>query len=185
MTVSFLHAIAGLFFLALLSACGTLPHEPFHSPPYHAPTPLKAPQSVRRIDTQEALKLHQAKEALFLDVMGAVFREESLDFDGAWLVDGPRADIPGSYWLPNVGKEKLIPVVERYYRLNLERLTNGDKDRVLVIYCIEDCWMSWNASKRAALWGYSNVLWYRKGVDGWKDAEMPLEERFPVDLPVD
>jgi hypothetical protein len=45
--------------------------------------------------------------------------------------------------------------------------------------------MSWNASKRAAEWGYSSVLWYRKGVDGWSEAGLLLEERFPAPLPID
>jgi PQQ-dependent catabolism-associated CXXCW motif protein len=42
-----------------------------------------------------------------------------------------------------------------------------------------DCWMSWNAAKRAVEWGYSSVIWYPAGADGWEDAKLPLEEHRP------
>jgi len=173
----------------LLAACGALNSFPvdelYHAAPYHSATQLAPPRGVKRVATKEALQLHQSEKAIFVDVMGAIFREESLDFDGEWLINKPRADIPGSTWLPNSGEEKLIPIIERYYRENLQRLTGGDKGVTLLFYCIEDCWMSWNASKRAVEWGYRSVLWYRKGVDGWKEADLPLEERFPLPLPID
>ncbi len=159
--------------------------EPYHTSPYHSATQLAPPYGVRKVTTEEAQQLHQNRQAIFVDVMGAIFREESLDFDGEWLINQPRADIPNSTWLPNAGEEPLIPIIERYFRENLERLTTGDKQATLLFYCIEDCWMSWNASKRAAAWGYSSVLWYRKGVDGWSEAGLLLEERFPVPLPID
>lgn len=185
------------YFLKLFAVLVTLPlaacsginsliaNEPYHPAPYHSVTQLAPPLGVRKVSTEETRRLHQNRQAIFVDVMGAIFREESLDFDGEWLVNGPRADIPGSVWLPNTGEEQLIPVIERYYRENLQRLTAGDKEVALLFYCIEDCWMSWNASKRAVEWGYRSVLWYRKGVDGWKEAGFPLEERLPIPLPID
>ncbi len=119
-----------------------------------------------------------------IDVYGAIFREESLDFDGAWLVSSPRKNIPGSVWLPNVGKQELKPVVKLYFDTNLVDLTSGDKSKSLVFYCIEDCWMAWNAAKRAREWGYSDVMWFREGVDGWKDINGQLEPIEPINLPV-
>lgn len=184
-----LYRLVALLPLLLLAACSGIKslstNEPYHAAPYHSATQLVPPFGVRKVSTQEAYRLYQTKQAIFVDVMGAIFREESLDFDGEWLINAPRADIPGSVWLPNTGEERLIPIIERYYRENLQRLTAGDKGATILFYCIEDCWMSWNASKRAAAWGYRSVLWYRKGVDGWKEAGLPLEERFPEPLPVD
>jgi len=86
--------------------------------------------------------------------------------------------------LPNVGQQTLKPVVEQYYRDQLKALTNNDKTAELVIYCIEDCWMAWNAAKRAVEWGYSNVYWFREGVDGWTDNAWALQSSEPVSLPV-
>jgi PQQ-dependent catabolism-associated CXXCW motif protein len=50
----------------------------------------------------------------------------------------------------------------------------------VVFYCLADCWMSWNAAKRAAAWGYTRVYWYRDGTDGWAAAKLPLVEAQPV-----
>ena len=35
-----------------------------------------------------------------------------------------------------------------------------------VIYCQENCWMSWNAAKRVLSYGYPNVAWYPEGTEG-------------------
>ena len=45
----------------------------------------------------------------------------------------------------------------------LERASGGNKAALLVIYCQEDCWMSWNAAKRVLSYGYPNVAWYPRG----------------------
>ena len=46
--------------------------------------------------------------------------------------------------------------------------------RLLVIYCQADCWMSWNAAKRALSYGYPNVAWYPDGTDGWERAGLAV-----------
>jgi PQQ-dependent catabolism-associated CXXCW motif protein len=70
--------------------------------------------------------------------------------------------------------------VEDYLRAGLEGITGGDRAKLLVIYCLRDCWMSWNVAKRAISWGYSNVAWYPDGTDGWQDAGFPLSEAAPA-----
>jgi PQQ-dependent catabolism-associated CXXCW motif protein len=52
-----------------------------------------------------------------------------------------------------------------------------------VIYCLADCWMSWNAAKRALADGYANVAWYPDGTDGWERANLPTEETQPQPRP--
>ena|SRR5260221_13984569 len=74
------------------------------------------------------------------------------------------------------------PELEAYFRTNLERGTNGRLDTPIVFYCRADCWMSWNATKRAASWGYTHVFWYRDGTDGWAAANLPLAPAEPVSL---
>ena len=181
----------GLFYgVLLITACSQnsliTPHEDtYRGLPYRAPTTQVPPNGVSRISALELNnQLHSTSPPVLIDVYGAIFREESLDFDGAWLVSTPRKNIPKSVWLPNVGKQKLRPVVEQFYRDQLRELTARDKTKALVIYCIEDCWMSWNAAKRAREWGYTNVLWFREGVDGWNDNGWALQDSEPVPLPV-
>ena len=67
----------------------------------------------------------------------------------------------------------------------LERLTGGDKALSLVIFCRADCWMSWNAARRAAALGYENVLWFPLGVEGWEEAGGTLVPILPEPVPVD
>jgi PQQ-dependent catabolism-associated CXXCW motif protein len=42
-----------------------------------------------------------------------------------------------------------------------------------------ECWMSWNAAKRAVALGYARVHWYPDGTDGWAAAGLPLAEARP------
>jgi PQQ-dependent catabolism-associated CXXCW motif protein len=86
-------------------------------------------------------------------------------------------------WLPDVGRGALTPQLEAYFRDHLDAATKGRRDVAVVFYCRADCWMSWNATKRAAGWGYSRLYWYRDGTDGWEAAKLPMEEREPVSQP--
>src|ERR1035437_6542403 len=65
----------------------------------------------------------------------------------------------------------------------LARASGGDKTRLFVLYCQANCWMSWNAAKRALSFGYSNVAWYPDGTDGWQAADLPLAESQPEPRP--
>jgi PQQ-dependent catabolism-associated CXXCW motif protein len=88
-------------------------------------------------------------------------------------------NIPGSIWLPDTGYGDLAPATQEYLRMNLERATGGDRTRPLVIYCLRDCWMSWNAAKRILSMGYTHVAWYPDGTDGWTDKLLPVVEAQP------
>ena len=51
----------------------------------------------------------------------------------------------------------------------LMQATQGRKDVPLVFYCQSpQCWMSYNAALRAINAGFTNVLWYRGGVESWR-----------------
>jgi PQQ-dependent catabolism-associated CXXCW motif protein len=89
-------------------------------------------------------------------------------------------NIPGSIWLPDTGYGALAAETESYLRIGLERITNGDHARLLIIYCRRDCWMSWNAAKRALTMGHKNVAWYPEGTDGWEAAGLPLRVTEPA-----
>jgi len=84
-----------------------------------------------------------------------------------------------SLWLPDSGRGALNPTLEAWLRTNLARLAAAKPDASLVFYCRADCWMSWNATKRALEWGYHGALWYRDGTDGWSEASLPLAEAQP------
>jgi PQQ-dependent catabolism-associated CXXCW motif protein len=70
-----------------------------------------------------------------------------------------------------------------YFSKGLEKATHGDRAGTVVLYCQANCWMSWNAAKRALSLGYSNVAWYPEGTDGWSAAGLPLEDATPEPRP--
>ncbi len=56
----------------------------------------------------------------------------------------------------------------------------ANKQHPIVLYCLSpECWMSYNASLRAINLGYTNVLWYRGGIESWKKAGLPVQTAGP------
>ncbi|HEY1299750.1 MAG TPA: PQQ-dependent catabolism-associated CXXCW motif protein [Stellaceae bacterium] len=145
---------------------------------YKAPTPANVPGGTA-LDTPAAHKLWQQGGAVWIDVLAAPKRPANLPAQSVWM-PLPRRDIPGSLWLPDVGQGALNPDLERFFRDHLDAATKGRRDMPVVFYCLADCWMSWNAAKRAAGWGYTSVYWYRDGTDGWDAAHLPLVRADPA-----
>jgi PQQ-dependent catabolism-associated CXXCW motif protein len=150
---------------------------------YRAPTPA-ALRGARVIATEEAERIWRSRSASFVDVMPRPPRPRNLPERTLWR-DKPRSNIPGSIWLPDTGYGELAPAMADYFARGLEKATNGDRARPLVVYCLTDCWMSWNAAKRALTLGYANVVWYPEGTDGWLAALLPLENAMPEPRPDD
>jgi len=155
--------------------------EAYRSENYRAPTP-RSLRGARAISTVEAQAIWRAGTAAFVDVMPHIPRPTNLPAGTLWR-EKPRLNIPGSVWLPDTGYGELSAAMEGYLRAGLERIAGGNRAKPLVIYCLRDCWMSWNAAKRAVSWGYTGVAWYPDGTDGWQDAGLPLEEGRPASRP--
>jgi PQQ-dependent catabolism-associated CXXCW motif protein len=163
----------------IAARAGSPPPEPpgYRLDQYNAPTPLTV-AGRNAIDTAEAQRLWTAHAANFIDVIAAPRRPDSLPAGSLWLPT-PHLDIPGSLWLPDSGRGALSPELERWFRTSLAQITAARDDTPLVFYCRTDCWLSWNATKRAIEWGYSGARWYRDGSDGWRAAGLPLAETQP------
>lgn len=179
-------ALLGLAIVASMAAAnlvsgkeGTPPQpDGYRLENYRAPTPSSL-EGARTIDTVEAARLWRDKSAVFIDVMPQAPRPANLPAGTIWR-DKPRFSIPGSAWLPDTGYGELAAATEAYLKAGLATLTGGDRAKPVVIYCLRDCWMSWNAAKRAVAWGYTHVIWYPEGTDGWQAADLPLEPAQPV-----
>jgi PQQ-dependent catabolism-associated CXXCW motif protein len=168
--------------LLLLVAAGE-PHEPpgYRMDDYRATTPATL-AGARVLATDAAHALWAQGTAIFVDVLPRPPRPAGLPSSTIWRPK-PRDDIPRSIWLPDTGYGALAPVMEDYFEHALGRATGGDRDRVLVFYCLKDCWMSWNAARRALALGYVHVAWYPDGTDGWAAQGLPLEPRTPEPRP--
>jgi PQQ-dependent catabolism-associated CXXCW motif protein len=148
---------------------------------YRSPTPTTL-RGVKVVDTDEAEKIWRSHSASFVDVLPRPPRPRNLPEGTLWR-DTPRADIPGSIWLPDTGYGELASSMAGYFSKGLDKATNGDRTRILVLYCLANCWMSWNAAKRALSLGYSGVVWYPEGTDGWLAAGLPLQPAEPEPRP--
>ena len=62
-----------------------------------------------------------------------------------------------------------------YLTDNLNKHSAGDFEKSIVFYSRLDCWMSWNAAKRALTYGYKNVFWFSDGIDGWRFEDFDVE----------
>jgi len=128
--------------------------------------------------TGEAETIWRAGAAVFIDVLPHAPKPQNLPAGTIWR-EKPRLNIPGSIWLPDTGYGTLAAATEDYLRHGLARASGGNSATLLVIYCLADCWMSWNAAKRALSYGYRNVAWYPEGTDGWQRADLPVAESQP------
>ena len=148
---------------------------------YRAPTPATL-AGARVVSSDEAEAIWKGGNAVFVDVMPRPPRPQNLPAGTIWR-DKPRLSIPGSLWLPDTGYGELAPMMQAYFKDGLQRVTGGDPAKPVVIFCLRDCWMSWNAARRARAMGYINVIWYPDGTDGWSEAGLPLQEVQPVPRP--
>ena len=157
--------------------------EGYRTEEYRAPVPDTL-TGARVLTTADAEAIWRAKTGLFVDVLPRAPKPANLPAGTIWR-DRPRLNIPGSIWLPDTGYGKLAPVTEDYLRHGLERATGSNRAALVVIYCLANCWMSWNAAKRIQTYGYSNVAWYPDGTDGWEHANLPMVEAQPEPRPGD
>ena len=176
-------ALAVILLAAQARAAEISEPEGYRLEDYRAPTPVTL-RGARVIVTEEAERIWRGREATFVDVMPRPPRPRNLPEGTLWR-DKPRSNIPGSIWLPDTGYGELAPSMADYFAKGLEKATNGDRTKLLVVYCLADCWMSWNAAKRALALGYANVAWYPEGTDGWFAALLPLEDATPEPRPDD
>lgn len=144
---------------------------------YRAPVPATL-KGATVVDTAKAYDLWTRKTAAFIDALPHAPKPEGLPKNVVWR-EQPRSDIPGSLWLPDTGYGALSEATQNYLEKGLEKASGGEKKKPLVFYCLKNCWMSWNAAKRAMTLGYVNVFWYPDGSDGWEAAKHPLEDRKP------
>lgn len=145
---------------------------------YRRPVP-KTLAGARVIGADEAEVLIKEGRAVFIDVFPRAPKPPNLPVGTVWR-DPTHMTIAGAHWLPNVGYGLLSADFETYFKSRLETLTGHDLARPIVFFCLKDCWMSWNAGKRALAWGYTSVIWFSEGTDAWQGAGNDLVKAEPV-----
>ena len=137
---------------------GVQPISQLHDGAPHSPTPTSIPGG-KVVSTQElAMSLTQNPQAMAIfDILGG---SETL----------PMA----TFATPAASPGAFNDQVQQGFGQYLQKVTAGNKSKPVVMYCLNPhCWMSYNAALRAINMGYTNVLWYRGGIDAWKAAGLP------------
>lgn len=119
-----------------------------------------------RVSAKEVLELQKTRHAVVVDVIPEHRRPESLPEDQLWF-PVPHKGVPGAIWLPDTGFGALSEVTESYFKNHLHEASKGDLSHPVIFYCRINCWMSWNAAKRALSLGYHDVYWFADGIDDW------------------
>lgn len=169
-------ALAAAVLVTLLPVCAPAVDEPadYRTDDYRAPVPDTLSGGTV-VSTEEAFDLWEKGEVAFVDVLPQPPKPKGLPEGTIWR-EKKRHSIPGSIWLPNVGYGAIANVTDRYFRDGLAKVTDGDTDHPVLFFCLQDCWMSWNAAKRAIEdYGYTRVYWYPDGTDGWAFFDYPTE----------
>jgi PQQ-dependent catabolism-associated CXXCW motif protein len=130
---------------------GVAPTRTLHNGPMHGPTPSSIPGG-QVITTAGVMDLQRRQiPHVLIDVLGGPNMLPNA-MPGAWMSE------PGSF----------SDQVQMRATAMLMDATQGKKDTPLVFYCLSPhCWMSYNAALRAINAGFTNVLWYRGGVEAW------------------
>lgn len=131
-------------------------------------------QGATRVSAVDVKRLMQESDALVVDVIPEHRRPDFLPEGQLWI-PVPHKGLPGALWLPDVGFGVLSEVTEKYFTTHLQSATGGDLNHPVVFYCRQDCWMSWNAAKRALTYGYTQVYWFADGVDDWEFEDFEFE----------
>ena len=164
------------------TVAGTDPVTGYRVGNYRGTPPASVPGGTT-LDSAGAQRLHKDGVA-FIDVFGVPGVEPD-PLGGTWVFETPHETIPGSIWVPNIGTGTLNITMDEYFRAQLKKAAGPPPGKPVVFFCQRDCWVSWNAAKRAASWGYGSVFWYPDGTDGWRESGWPMSAAVnpePVDV---
>lgn len=169
--------LASLLVVYIVHAEALFDAEGYRSSQYRSPTPSSL-EGVQIVDTPALQKLLAERPGpRLIDVYRRPFVQDR------FVEDAPHANLPGSLWLANAGDGNLGIPWQRYFAHYLDQASLGDMHQAFVFYCRSDCWLSWNAARRAHAMGYRQIYWYRDGVDAWEQAGLPLVPAQPAELP--
>ena len=134
------------------------------------------PPGVARIDAAAVAALRG--QAVLIDVVPAEGGVRDA-ITGDWRLARPAVSIPGAHWFPEAGRGNPDPAIERWFVGGVRTLAARRPGRPIIVFCLADCWMSWNAALRLHRAGVRPVLWFGEGSDGWRDLGRPLAPVTP------
>lgn len=143
---------------------GVAPKSTLHEGPMHAPTPSSIPGG-RLVTTREIVEMVRRTRG------DRNIAPRSFD------ILGGNERLPGALYAAPAGQAgSFDDNNQREFGQFLQGVMQGRKDLPMIFYCASSqCWLSYNAALRAINLGYTNVLWYRGGLEAWKQARLPID----------
>ena len=146
---------------------------------YRAPVPDTVPgAAVLHIPAMQ--ERVAPRDAVLIDVLPAPRRPPGMRSGMPWLP--PRhPSLPSALWWPEIGRGALPEPVQARLQQRLRDVTRDDPGRLVVFFCLANCWMSWNAARRAGEMGF-HAAWFPEGVDGWQASGLPTQDVLPEEF---
>ncbi len=137
---------------------GIAPINQLKPRPLHGPTPTSIP-GAGIVSTKKLAEVISAGHPFVLiDVHGGNY-----SLRGAFIAT--RLAEPGSF------RDRTQQQATKW----LDQISDQAKQTPMVIYCADpQCWKSYNATLRAVAAGYTNVYWYRGGIQAWRMAGLKI-----------
>lgn len=138
---------------------GVPPQTALRQGQFHAPTPTSLPGATLLTTANLSDAMNRGDVPLVLiDVLG-----QGYSLPGAF--SAPALASPGGF----------EDATQQQASVWLRQITQGRVDIPIVVFCSDPmCWLSYNAALRAVAAGYTNVYWYRGGLQAWQMAGLPL-----------
>jgi adenylate cyclase len=123
-----------------------------------ASTPTTVP-GARTVRTAELVELIARLQPLLIDV----------------ALDSWGYSLPGAVGLQGIGHGAAFSEgVQARFARKIHDLTGGDVTKPIVVFCVNsERFTGYNAALRLVALGYTNVHWYRGGVEAWEVNDLP------------
>ncbi len=137
---------------------GVQPTQQLRQNNFHAQTPTSVP-GAQLVTTQVlANAIQSGVPVVLIDVLGSEY------------------SLPNAYVAPALASAgSLNDRTQQQAAQWLGQITGNNKGAVIAIYCSDPmCWLSYNATLRTVAAGYTNVYWYRGGMQAWQMAGLQV-----------
>lgn len=137
---------------------GVPPTNQLRAGQLHAPTPTSLPGATTVNTAALAGAIGAGQQLILIDVLGANY---SL----------PRAVVAPALASPGHFQDRTQQQAVQW----LAQITGNRRDLPIVIFCSDpQCWLSYNAALRTVAAGFTNVYWYRGGLQAWQMAGLQV-----------
>lgn len=137
---------------------GVPPTSQLRSGQMHAPTPTSLPGGFIVSTAGLVEAMNQGIDMVLIDVLGS-------DYSLPDAMMAPALATPGH----------MNDRLQQQAKTWLSQITQGNTDIPIVVYCSDPhCWLSYNAGLRVVSAGFTNVYWYRGGLQAWQMAGLQL-----------